>query len=329
MTTLQNKLLSVVETNKLVRAGRRLILAADAQALAQIDKGEWIGGTIPYFMDTTGGTKNTEQVFVTDLSDYMSSYSIAVYAAAELDLLLAERPKNGFTYLLIPAFSEMHAHYALHAPAKDSIYDQPITGWVTGVNLDDAHAKPQIIDGRSQTATSEGAIALHVHLPAHQYAELSIANLFVQGEGDEISFENSGFTVGDCLVNGERKNFAEYVATKQIDTRLPLVADYAGAMINASIRSSSAEEVQLYAPIFPHQSYRFAAPLVDYVQDFSAALPENASNVVSTCNCILNFLYSELEGKHTREYRGAFTFGEIAYILLNQTMVLLSIHERE
>jgi hypothetical protein len=40
-----------------------------------------------------------------------------------------------------------------------------------------------------------------------------------------------------------------------------------------------------------------------------------------SCNCILNFLYGELEGKSIGTFTGPVTFGEIAYQLVNQTLV--------
>jgi hypothetical protein len=48
-------------------------------------------------------------------------------------------------------------------------------------------------------------------------------------------------------------------------------------------------------------------------------------NVVFSCNCVLNYLYASLDGKKTGFFTGPVTFGEIAYILMNQTIVYLSI----
>ncbi|WP_439895878.1 DUF6976 family protein [Alloyangia pacifica] len=45
-----------------------------------------------------------------------------------------------------------------------------------------------------------------------------------------------------------------------------------------------------------------------------------------SCNCILNFPYDPLETKRTGDFTDPVTFGEIAYILLNQTMVRLQLH---
>ena len=48
-----------------------------------------------------------------------------------------------------------------------------------------------------------------------------------------------------------------------------------------------------------------------------------------SCNCILNFLYANLEGMRTGEATGPFTFGEIAYIQLNQTLVYVTFEQVE
>jgi hypothetical protein len=57
-------------------------------------------------------------------------------------------------------------------------------------------------------------------------------------------------------------------------------------------------------------------------------IPSNTENIIASCNCILNYLYSELEGKKTGKVTGPITFGEIAYVLVNQTMVYLSVEDK-
>jgi hypothetical protein len=55
-------------------------------------------------------------------------------------------------------------------------------------------------------------------------------------------------------------------------------------------------------------------------------MPEGLGHqIIFSCNCILNYLYSGLKGKKTAGITGPATFGEIAYQLLNQTMVYLRI----
>lgn len=44
-----------------------------------------------------------------------------------------------------------------------------------------------------------------------------------------------------------------------------------------------------------------------------------------SCNCILNHLYGQLEGQRTGRFTGPMTFGEIAFLLLKQTLVYLAV----
>jgi hypothetical protein len=327
---LHNKLMPLAEVSKLVAAQHTLILAADNATLAKIEKGNWIGGTIPYFMDVDGGTKNKDMVFVTDLTDVVAQAEFKTYSTQELQNLLDDRPENGFTYLLMPAFSDIHAQYALQVPNMPDAFDKPITGWVAGKDLDNAAQVPQVVFGPTGEMSNAFAVVLHATLSDDKYAELEIVNPFVQGDGDNITFSENTFATADCFIEGVPTKFADYIRQNNIDTRLPLVADYDGAMINSSVRGIDKDTniVSLYAPVSAEQTYRFARPLNDYVSDFNAILPQNTSKVVSTCNCILNYLYCELDGKQTKNMTGAFTFGEIAYVLVNQTMVLLSVKDK-
>ncbi len=108
------------------------------------------------------------------------------------------------------------------------------------------------------------------------------------------------------------------------------MADYFGAKVNVSIQNvdPSKHEVRFYAPVFAGVSYKHAKPLQDYVEQFTAMLPLHLTNHPAfSCNCILNYLYSELEGKRTGKITGPATFGEVVYQLLNQTVAYLTITE--
>jgi hypothetical protein len=183
------------------------------------------------------------------------------------------------------------------------------------------------VDGRSRASSSKTALAMHVTLPANQAAELDIVNIFKLGCGDTLSFPEAGFAASDCLINGQPANLAQYIEEKRIDTRLPLTADYCGSVINVSLQAVEADSgtVRFYAPVFPGVKYQFADPVPDYAEAFSKAIPKGDESLFS-CNCILNYLYGELEGKHTGNVCGPVTFGEIAHLLLNQTLVQLKIH---
>jgi hypothetical protein len=81
--------------------------------------------------------------------------------------------------------------------------------------------------------------------------------------------------------------------------------------------------VRFYAPVQGGIEYRQTAPLKDYRQQLMAHLATNPVQPVFACNCILNYLYAGLEGDQPIAIGGPATFGEIAYILLNQTLVYL------
>ena len=58
------------------------------------------------------------------------------------------------------------------------------------------------------------------------------------------------------------------------------------------------------------------------IESFYFLLVKDVKRVV---NCILNYLYCELEGRKIPPYYGPVTFGEVAYQLMNQTLVYCEI----
>jgi hypothetical protein len=102
-------------------------------------------------------------------------------------------------------------------------------------------------------------------------------------------------------------------------------------MINVSFNKICKEErkISLYAPVFHGVEYKIASPLNNFSDEFNAELAKTQIEPLFSCNCILNYLHANLEGKKTGNITGPITFGEIAYILLNQTMVYLTIEKKE
>jgi hypothetical protein len=127
-------------------------------------------------------------------------------------------------------------------------------------------------------------------------------------------------------VDGKEVVFADYILKNHLDTKLPLVGDYSGAGINISIKSLENGIVNFYAPVFKGIEYRFAEAIPNYVDAFHKKIAEiDNTNSAFACNCILNFLYGGLEGKNLGGFYGPITFGEIAWQLLNQTLVYIQI----
>lgn len=323
-------LMTLEQASQAIRNGEVLSLAADEALLRKLPKGSWIGGTIPYFMAEDGGRISRDRIFATQLPCSPQQINIRTYTTGELPNILSDAPDNGFSIVIIPALSEAHSVYARSAPGFDGMFLKPIVGWISGVHLDDlGRVSPKVFDGRSGEMSSEHAVVLHATLPDRKIANLGIVNLFEQGNGDTIKFPQTGFSANRCFINGEERNFAEYLIEKKIDTRLPLVADYCGAMVNVGFQTVDEQKktVSFYGSVFDDVEYRIAQPVTDYVSGFQSALPRINGEVTFSCNCILNFLYSELEGKKTANMTGPVTFGEVAYQLLNQTMVYMVVQD--
>lgn len=310
----------------LIWAGRTLVLAGDERLLRRLPAGRWIGGTIPYFMGDAGGVTDRAAIHVDELPAVAELATLATYDLDTIHRVAADSPDNGYTVLIIPAFSPVHARYASEAPGYDAMAAKVVAGWVSGVHLDDAGERaPFVFDGRTGEAYADRGVALHVSLPAAYAATLSTVNVFERGDGDEITFPETAFYATECLVDGEPRRFADYILERGLDIRVPLVTDDLGPSINVSIQAVEDGTVRFFAPVFEGAVYRFATPLEDYAGRFEAALPAGVDAPALACNCVLNYLYGELEGRRTGGFRGPMTFGEIGQQLLNQTLVYVTV----
>jgi hypothetical protein len=321
---------TVAEVARLIQAGRTLAVAGDETVLRQLPRGNWIGGTIPYFIGDAGGVCSRDSVDVTDLDPDMQRSEIARYDARNIDRVYVDSAAFSYSLIIIPAQSPTHLRFALGAPSFDRFAHRPLIGWIAGIHLGElGKASARVFDGRSGEAIADGAVVMHVRLAAGKAAELGILNIFEMGDGPTIEFERDGFEAFDVRVGGKPVNLARWLGENQVDTRLPLVADYLGTRVNVSFQSvdAAAGVVRFYAPVFLGVPYRHARPVRDYVASFTQQVPAQIGHVTFSCNCILNYLYSELEGKRTGSFTGPVTFGEVAYQLLNQTLVYLVVDD--
>jgi len=322
-------LITIAQANLRIAQGAPLIIAGSRQALAALQPGNWIGGSIPYFMTAEGGRCDTTQVFVDDIKLPVTRWSIKAYPANNLASLATDAFGNGFSYVIIPANSSAHLEYAMHAPGYADIFLKPVIGWISGVHLDHlASESPVVVDGRTGTVHERDAIVLHVELPPSVQVMVKTVNLFRPGRGPAIRFPEAGFGASTCLIDGKKANLHRFMKDRNWDPSHPLVADYSGTNVNVSIKSvdEASGLVSFYAPVFPDVDYYEAEPIDDYVATFDR-LAKVGDHPVLSCNCILNYLYGKLEGRPTAPYTGPVTFGEIAHQLLNQTLVYLASSE--
>ncbi|KAA3650096.1 MAG: hypothetical protein DWQ11_17595 [Proteobacteria bacterium] len=315
-------LMSVAAAADLIREGHFLSLAGDEAVLRQLPPGNWIGGTIPYFMTAAGGIVSRDRVHVQQAVGFLSPPRLRIYDVASLPQLCRNAPEHGYSLLIVPAFSACHSAFARHAPEYEDMYLKPLAGWVAGTHLDEpGHGVPRVVHGPTGLFSDQHAVVMDVELPPNRFASVDIVNPFKPGEGDIIDFAVPGFVVETCRVNGHPTHLADYLAARQVDIRLPLVADYCGASVNVSFRhvDPATRRVEFYAPVFPGLGYRLAVPA-------GAPAPgHGAASATFACNCILNFLHHGQDGFAAGGLSGPATFGEIGYQLLNQTGVYLTV----
>jgi len=309
--------------------GKKLLLAGDKSLLRQIPAGPWIAGTIPYFMTKTGGLCTKNLLHVTELPSFIKNIRTCTYNADSIPRVYNEAPAHGFSFIIIPAKSETHFVFALNAPNFENFATKPLIGWISGTHLDDwGKDKPKVFNGQTLDELDDAAIVMHIDLPENKVADIGIINMFEQGEGDTITFPESGFRAKYAYINGNKTNFSDYLQQQQLDKRLPLVADYYGTMINTAFQETlgPSGEVKFYNAVFDFLTYRHARPITNYLEHFNKTITAGLGvQSIFSCNCILNYLYSGLEGKRIECPHGPTTFGEIAYQTLNQTMVYLRI----
>lgn len=327
-------LVTIEETKARIMNGRPLLLAGDERVLRELPTGDWIGGTIPYFMSERGGTFSQDHIFVTEFPDDIAGARILHYDDASLPQIYRDIPENGFGVIILPASSAILAQFAVEAAHYADYALRPLIGWVSGVNLAEVGTvRPKVFDGRTLTAYENACVVLHITLPETRTVEIGIINPFHPDQGDALEFPVSGFRTQQVLVNGKPTHFGTYLTERKVDLQLPLVAEQAGTTVNVSFETVdiSNGEVSFLAPVFPGKIYRLARPITDYVAAFEQEVTTaglETGPVVVSCNCILNYLYSGLEGRQTEQFVGPITFGEVAHQLLNQTMVYLSVKNR-
>ena len=247
-------LMSVGEAAELIRSGKYLSIAGDEQALKQLPTGNWIGGTIPYFMAEQGGVVTRESVYVNEIGTFSESPLIRFYSMETLPKMCRNAPESGYSLIIVPGFSEVHSSFARNAPNYDEMYLKPLIGWVAGIHLDDlGKVTPKVVHGQTGQFSDQMAVVMDVPLPSEKFAQIDIVNLFTQGQGDDITFKDTGFSAGECLINGKPANFSEYLTSREIDTRLPLVADYSGAMVNVSVKGNVSAEKRVDFRDTPNQ----------------------------------------------------------------------------
>lgn len=324
---MKGKLYNITEASALIEQGRLLVIAGDDSLLRRLPQGNWIGGSNPYLLDADGGKHSRELLYVKDFTGLAEDYSFKLYDAETIEQVATDAYDNGLILLVLPFFTDVHFQFALKAPALPNQYINPLMGWVAGVDFDKVGIDKPAVYARGQRYEDKG-VALHIQLPPHKVGRVEIVNVYEQGDGDVITFEEDGFFHTHCLVNGERRDLYEYMLAQ--NSFLPLVADYTGAKINVGMIKDDANRRMIFAaPTFRGVEYRLAKPVEgDYQSRFFEELrKEEGKEIEYSYSCLYNYFNFQLEGKALPGFTGVFTYGEIGYHLLNVTFVYLVIED--
>lgn len=323
--------MTVSAANHLIDTGHILHVAGDEAALRQLHRGSWIGGTIPYFLTAEGGVVERERVFVTEMPKVVKHVTTHFIDIGHIPAVTLEAPEHGFSIVIAPGMSDIHTAYGLTANSIPGIHEAAVVGWIAGVHLDDVgKVTPKVFDGVTGEVSDSRIIVMRATIPASKRAVVGIVNVFEPGAGDDIIFSEPNFSAGPCTINGRAENFYDYVMRKDLDLTLPLIAEVSGYLINVAFQKidHAARRVQFYAPVMQGRRYRQAAPMPDYRMALIAAAKRLNIQPAFASNCILNYVHGKLEGDHFIPLAGPATFGELAHVLVNQTLVYLVITDK-
>ena len=125
--TLTNRLLDPEETARRILAGESLMLAGEENLLAALPPGNWIGGTIPYFMAGDGGCLCKDKIFVTELPGEFQA-STRTYATSELPGLYRDAGEGAVSFVILPAGQSGPHRVCLACPALRRFCPAPAGG---------------------------------------------------------------------------------------------------------------------------------------------------------------------------------------------------------
>ena len=327
---LENSVLDWSGTRDLINEGEYLVIAGDESALKKLPPGNWVAGTTPYFAAVEGSKTDKEALFITRIRGRGDNDpSIVLYDENTISQVASDGPEHGFTILILPSGSPVHLRFAYDAPKFPRMYFTPIVGWVTGVQLSDVQShRSKVGYGLDAKLLDDRAIALHVPLAANQTAKIKMINPYKPIYGPKIRFFDDGFNVGDCLVDGKRTNFATFLRSQGIKKQHPIITSHNGTTVNVSIQSIEENEVTLYAPVFAEIDYLLAEQVSGHIDALKREFPFGAKGKAGfSCNCILNCLGANWDSEELESIVGPATFGEVAYQLLNQTFVYMTLED--
>lgn len=329
---MEGKLYVLKEAIELIEKDRLLIIAADDSLLKKLPDGNWIGGSNPYMLGEDGGKYSTDQLFIKDFTDVAVNTNIKTYDENDIKNITTDGYGNGLIIAILPSFSQVHLEFGLHAPTFENQFVNPLLGWVSG------DTPEKTLPGVATTYVgskcfTDKAVALHIELPEEKVGRLEIISVLdPDPNSDELTFDQDGFGNTSVHVNGGKaQDLYEYFESINHVYSLPLMADYSGAKINIGfIKDEKNKKTLFCAPVYKSTVYKVVTNQTDdYEKEFFKGFEKDKdANIEYSISCIYNYFNFGLEGKPLAKTCATFTWGEIAYQLLNITHVYLVIEDR-
>ncbi|MDR1699597.1 MAG: hypothetical protein LBR68_00185, partial [Lachnoclostridium sp.] len=312
------------DVSSLILEGNLLHIAGPESLLKKLPKGNWIGGSIHSFMTSKGGIISNDLLYVDSFDDL--DYKIMSYDVDSVKNVTKDAYDYGFSIIIMPFMSPVLKFYAEEAHDFRDMFMKHIVGWVSG--FDEKNPTRAItINGQTGDIFTNHAVVLHLSLPEERNINVGIVNIFTPDENSPIiEFDQDGFQINKCLIDGEEAVLSEYMKQNNIEIKFPMIGDYSGNGINVSFALTNDGSLQVGTPVFRNIKYRFSKPIVDYEKEFNRHVSKfRGIKPIFSINCGLNFTYGKLEGKKINTFYGPCSFGEIAYQLMNQTLVYVII----
>ena len=319
-------LLTFEEVKKKIEDGLLLHISGTEELIRQLPKGNWIGGSTEYFMSHEGGKVSGEHLFVTQFDN--SNFKVNTYDTTNIERVAEDTFDHGFSILIMPYESPVHAVYAEHASSYKDMFLKNVVGWISGMNLGNPNQTPIVVNGTTGEVLTDKAVSLSLEFPEDKVVSVNIINIFSEDENlPIIKFNKSGYEAKTCLVDGKETLLADYIKEVGFNIQNPIIGDYSGAKINTAInRIEDDGQVLFAAPVFEDIDYRLSTHVTDYPKTFTEHFKGiDETKIAFSVNCLFNFLYGQLEGKETGTFFGPVVFGEIAYQLVNQTLVYVRV----
>jgi len=327
---IEKKLYTVEEVKDFINQGKIMMLSGSADAIKDLPKGKWIAGTCPYFMSGVGKI-DKQMIMVDDFSDIASNVCIESFDENNIEKLCEKSYDNGFNVIILPFQSPVYYKFATDSMKYEGVFNNPLVGYVACCLFEEiGKVNTYTSTGLDSKLSDKNAVVMHIELPKNLVARTEILDLDTIDENSKsVVFPKDGFAQKECLIDGKPGVFSDFLKEYRDTTgRIsPIICNMNGALVNRDVNSIdwNTGDVTFFSPAYEGDVYYMSKQIGDYQQLMNEAFAKK-KNVSLCISCGSYYLGGDLTGKNV-SLNGVYAFGEIAFQLLNKTIVTLEIDE--